>query len=115
IEIAEEVVEADVALLQSLHDKSLLRRTGDRFWMLETIREYARELLESGGDADLLRTRHADHYLAIADLAYEERHTRGLTWLRQLETENDNFRGALDFLEDRGPIGFLRLAGALGW
>ena len=36
---------ADVDTLQSLVDKSLVRRTGERFWMLETIREYARERL----------------------------------------------------------------------
>src|SRR3989440_7787643 len=39
---AEDVCHAhvDVDVLQSLLDKSLLRHTGDRFWMLETIREF---------------------------------------------------------------------------
>ena len=39
--------DADLDVLQSLVDKSLLRHTGDRFWMLETIREYALDRLES--------------------------------------------------------------------
>jgi len=43
---AEEVAGADPDTLQSLVEKSLLRRTGDRFWMLETIREFALERLE---------------------------------------------------------------------
>jgi predicted ATPase len=47
--------------LHSLLDKSLLRRTGERFWMLETIREYARELLEGSSEGDTVRRRHADH------------------------------------------------------
>src|SRR5437667_4908396 len=72
-EAAEQVAGADVAGLQSPLDKSLLRRTGERFWMLQTIREYARELLERGGEADPVRGRHADHYLALAALAYTER------------------------------------------
>jgi predicted ATPase/class 3 adenylate cyclase len=115
LETAEQVGGADIAGLQSLHDKSLLRRTGERFWMLETIREYARELLEEGGEADALRSRHADHYLALAELAYRERFDRGLTWAGRLEAEHDNLRAALDFLQKGDPLRYLRLAGALGW
>jgi predicted ATPase/class 3 adenylate cyclase len=115
IETAEEVAGADVAGLQSLLDKSLLRRTDDRFWMLETIREYARELLDEGGGAGAFRLRHADHYLALAELAYEERFDRGLTWLRRLDAEHDNLRAALDYVQARDPVRHLRLAGALGW
>ena len=48
LEAAEEVCDADIDTLQSLIDKSLLRRQGERFWMLETIREYAAERLEDG-------------------------------------------------------------------
>src|SRR4029078_312731 len=45
LEAAEEICQADIDTLQSLIDKSLLRRQGERFWMLETIREYAAEQL----------------------------------------------------------------------
>ena len=46
LDAAEAVCEVDVDALQSLVDKSLLRRTAEgRFFFLETIREYARELL----------------------------------------------------------------------
>jgi predicted ATPase/class 3 adenylate cyclase len=115
LESAEEVAGADVAGLQSLHDKSLLRRTGDRFWMLQTIREYARELLDGSGEANETSRRHADHYLALGELAYAERFDRGLTWTRRLEEEHDNLRAALDDLRARDPLGHLQLAGALGW
>ena len=62
LESAEEVAEADLDALQSLVDKSLLRRTADRFWMLETIREYADAQLREGGEEDATRARHLDHY-----------------------------------------------------
>ena len=50
-EAAEQVVDADPDTLQSLLDKSLLRKreseAGPRYWMLETIREYGAERLEA--------------------------------------------------------------------
>jgi predicted ATPase len=85
LEAAEEVVDANIDALQSLVDKSLLRHTEERFWLLETIREYAHEL-EQSREADAMRGRHADHYLALGELAYTERFDRGLTWARRLES-----------------------------
>jgi predicted ATPase/class 3 adenylate cyclase len=115
LDTAEQVAGADVAGLQSLLDKSLLRRTGERFWMLQTIHEYASELLEGGGESDAMHRRHADHYLALGELAFTERFDRGLTWVRRLEAEHDNLRAALDDQRDRDPLNYLQLAGALGW
>ncbi|OLB22619.1 MAG: hypothetical protein AUH17_08315 [Actinobacteria bacterium 13_2_20CM_68_14] len=63
---AEQVVGADLDALQSLVDKSLLRHSKERFWMLETIREYAHELLAGGTEGDAVRRRHADHYVELA-------------------------------------------------
>ena len=73
LEAAEQVVEADLDTLQSLVDKNLLRHSGERFWMLQTIREYARELLEQQGESNVVRRQHAAHYLALAEAAYAER------------------------------------------
>jgi predicted ATPase len=115
LEAAEDVVGANLDALQSLVDKSLLRHSEERFWMLQTIREYARELLEGGSEGDAVRSRHADHYVALSELARTERFKRGLTWVRRLEAEHDNLRAALDHLQDRNPSRYLQLAGALGW
>jgi non-specific serine/threonine protein kinase len=41
LDAAESVCDASLDALQSLLEKSLLRRSNDRYWMLETIREYA--------------------------------------------------------------------------
>src|SRR5438034_1097288 len=59
LEAAEEVAEADLDTLQSLVDKSLLRHTGERCWMLETIREDALERLDEVRATKRLRGRHS--------------------------------------------------------
>jgi predicted ATPase len=51
LEAAEDVAGADLDTLQSLVDKSLLRHSEERYWMLETIREYAAERLEASAEA----------------------------------------------------------------
>ncbi|MGZ4391832.1 MAG: ATP-binding protein, partial [Gaiellaceae bacterium] len=111
LEAAEEICGADVDAIASLVDKSLIRHSGDRYWMLQTIREYARELFEESEEADVVRSRHVEHYLALAELADGERFDRNL---RSLKPENDNLRAALDHLQDRAPSQYLQLAGALG-
>jgi predicted ATPase/class 3 adenylate cyclase len=114
LEAAEHVAGAGLDVLQSLVDKNLLRRTDERFWMLETIREFALERLEASGDARALRRRHADFFLAQAEEA--EPHLRGSPggWLARLKQEHDNMRAALDRLEGSGETDLvLRLAGAM--
>jgi predicted ATPase/class 3 adenylate cyclase len=116
LDAAEEVAGADLDTLQSLVEKSLLRHTGERFWMLETIREYAAERLEKSAEADELRGRHADHFLALAEEAHANLRggSQERDWLDRLEAELDNFRAALDRLEAIGEAQLaLQLAGAL--
>jgi predicted ATPase/class 3 adenylate cyclase len=68
---AEDVCGADPDTLQSLLDKSLLRRrdstAGVRYWMLETIRDYASERLEQSGDAATVQFRHAEWCCELAE------------------------------------------------
>jgi predicted ATPase/class 3 adenylate cyclase len=114
LEAAEEVLEADLDTLQSLVDKSLLRHTQQRFWMLETIREYATERLEQSGEAEELRRRHAELFLTLAEEAYPNLRGSPKEWLGRLEREHDNLRAALDRLEAAGETQLaLQLAGAL--
>jgi predicted ATPase/class 3 adenylate cyclase len=111
---AEDVADADVDALQALAEKSLIRHTNERFWMLETIRDYAAEQLDASGEAEELRDRHADHFLALAEAAepYADHHPD--EWLLRLEPEHDNFRAALDWLETESHLQrALRFAGAL--
>jgi predicted ATPase/class 3 adenylate cyclase len=112
---AEEVVGADVETLQSLVDKSLVRRTGGRFWMLETIGELAREHLQASDEADEIGRRHAEWFLALAEKA--EPFLKGAEqaeWLQRLEDDHDNLRTGLDWFFDHDePELAARLAAAL--
>lgn len=114
-EATEEVVGADVDGLQSLVDKSLVRRTGGRFWMLETIGELARERLGASGEAEAIGRRHADYFLDLAEQA--EPALKGAdqpSWLQRLEDDHDNLRRSLDWLFDHGENELAaRLAGTL--
>jgi predicted ATPase/class 3 adenylate cyclase len=101
IESSTEVVDADLDTVQSLFDKSLLRRSEDRrFFMLETIREYARERLEESGEVEEMSRRHGEVLLLGAEDALEE-HDR---WegARQLEPERENLRAAMRWSLDGG-------------
>ena len=116
LEAAEEVADADLDVLQSLVDKSLVRHTDERFWMLETIREYARERLAQSGAGGEAQRRHAGHFLDIAEQArgpYPRDSTR--EYSARVEAEYDNLRAALEWARDldEGET-LLRLAAALG-
>jgi len=116
IESAESVAGADLDTLQSLVDKSLLRHTGERYGMLETIREYAAKRLQDTGETEELERRHADYFLALAEEAEPNLRWSGThgKWLDRLESEHDNIRAALDCLQAPGESQLsLRLAGAI--
>jgi predicted ATPase len=102
LEAAEQVAEADLDTLQSLVDKSLLRHTGERFWMLETIREYALQRLEPSAEADHLHARHAECFLALAEEAEPYARECSREWLDRLEAEHDNLRAAIEWFAAAG-------------
>jgi predicted ATPase/DNA-binding CsgD family transcriptional regulator len=89
LEAAEEVCCGDLDTLGSLVDESLVRADGGRFGMLETICEYAGELLDSSAEAEDLRRAHAFHYLRLAEAAAPA--------LTALESDHDNLRAAMRF------------------
>ena len=115
LEAAEAVCDADIATVASLVDRSMVRRDGDRFGMLETIREFALEQLRASPDADSVRDRHAAFFEALAEETYARRWHDDKAGLDLLEREHDNLRAALDELRSRDAHRALRLAGALGW
>jgi predicted ATPase/DNA-binding SARP family transcriptional activator len=59
-----------LSLLGRLVDASLVRvetgAGGTRYLLLETVRQYARARLDTDGDAEGVRRRHAEHYLELA-------------------------------------------------
>jgi predicted ATPase len=87
-----------------------------RLAMLETLREYATELLEASGEAEEFRRRHAEYYLQLAESAASElKSPAQAAWLARLEAEHDNLRATLAWARERADAGWgLRLAAALG-
>lgn len=114
LEAAEEIAGADLDMLQSLVDKSLVRYAEERFSMLETIREFARERLEASEEGDQIQQRHAEYFLTLAEEAELHLRRHSKEWLDLTELEIDNFRAVLDRLEGAGDTqGVLRLCGAI--
>jgi predicted ATPase/class 3 adenylate cyclase len=120
LEAAEAVCSADIDILQSLVDKSLLRHGEDgRFFMLGTIKELALEKLQGIPAGSTVRRSCHDYFIGVA----EELDTRQrLSGMRDLSSESldrferelPNFRAALDgLLEDGRHEDALRLGAAL--
>jgi non-specific serine/threonine protein kinase len=119
---AEEIAGANGQLLDGLAglvENSLLRqveREGEpRFAMLETLREFGAEQLDSTGQADQTRARHAEHFLSLAEAAMVRLGGKERTgWLERLESAHGNLRAALSWWIEQGDSHrSLRLAGAL--
>ena len=119
-EAAEQVCGADPDTLQSLLDKSLLRRRGSesviRYAMLETIREYASERLEESGEATEVRRRHAEWCCELAERAVGVPSAWQAAEFEGFEADYDNVRSALAWAwrsghDEQG----LRLGATLGF
>jgi predicted ATPase/DNA-binding CsgD family transcriptional regulator len=109
-----------VDVLDSLMSKSLLRQivTNDapRFVMLETLRDFGKELLIQTDELAAARRAHAIYYASLAEEA--EPHLVSAdqkAWLLRLEVERDNLRVALRWaIENRQAEPAQRMVGALG-
>ena len=107
-------------VLGQLVDKSLVVADNDddggvRYRLLETIRQYAQERLQASGDTAVVRRRHADHYVGLAEAAGPHLRSREhLEWTDIVARDTDNFRAALDWaVETPSPEHALRLVAPL--
>ena len=106
--------------LAGLVDKSLvIADTGGsvaRYRMLETIRQYAAAQLAASPELELVRHRHLDTFLAVAEAAAPLLDTDKDTWRTTIEAERENLRAALDWgLSADDPERGRRLAASLAW
>jgi predicted ATPase len=101
LEAAEAICDADLDTMQSLVDKSLLRvRDDGRFWMLETIREFARERLDESQDAADLRRAHAEWFRDVAVAANLAEDSDGLVQHHEVALQDAaNLIAAIDWGE----------------
>src|SRR5215469_1877428 len=105
--------------LALLVDKSLVAaeesQSETRYKLLETVRQYALEKLGESGEADDVRTRHRDHYAAVAgQLNMPRAAVDPRRILRRLEADIDNLRAAFGWsLEIADAEAAARLASAL--
>ena len=85
-----------------------------RFRMLATIREFAADELEAGGERETLRRRHAEYFTAFAERANRSFYGAGEPEsLDRLDAEANNFRSALRWAAAGDAELEVRLAGAL--
>ena len=121
LEAAEAVCENRDALelLTHLVDKSLVsvdHEHGDeaRYYLLETIRQYANEKLKDSEQLSQLRDIHLDYFLKTAERIAPELYTRKMPfWLDYLEVEYANYQSALELSQERNVEVGLRLCNAL--
>ena len=105
---AEAVCGCDVDLVESLVLKSLVRRwDGGRLGMLDTIREYALEVLEGSPDSERVYRAHAEHFRALVEDANTS--AARYDWRKPrrddlLILEQDNIRAALAWTIRSGNI-----------
>ncbi|TDB82306.1 AfsR/SARP family transcriptional regulator [Actinomadura sp. KC216] len=116
LEAAEEVCGADVGVLASLVDRSLVvAGDGPRYRLLESIAAYAAERFREAGEYGAARRRHAEYYTALAERA-DLRGPGQREALRALRAESGNLRTALDTAVEDGAADLaLRLVNAMGW
>ncbi|WP_165983875.1 BTAD domain-containing putative transcriptional regulator [Streptomyces sp. YIM 98790] len=102
-------------LLADLVEQSLVRRSGARYSLLETLRQYGRErLAERDGQLDALRARHAAWYTAHAEALVTSAPPPDEHWVTALERELPHFRAAQQWYAESGDLdGLLRLLRAL--
>jgi predicted ATPase len=105
LEAAEAVVGASVATLGAIAEASLVKPfVGARFLMLETIRELAAEWFQDAEDAEEIRARHADYYLALALTASLDTDVPTEQRPEIVMPDAANLRAALTWAFERGEV-----------
>jgi predicted ATPase/class 3 adenylate cyclase len=85
-----------------------------RYGMLESIRQYGRDRLFDSDEGSVIRDRHADYFVALAEEAapHLARSTM-LLWTNRITLELDNLRAVLAWTVDNRPDLALRIGGNL--
>lgn len=89
-----------LAMVGRLVDKSLVTvresESQVRYRLLDTVRLYAEERLRSEDGVELVRDRHLDYYLDLAERAQPGLESDQDLWRQKLDSHHDNINAALD-------------------
>ena len=113
---AQEVCDAELDAIESLVDKSLLRRDEGRFFMLETIREFAHQVLDALEPQDAAK-RHANYYSSLVQRARTHGRDGDLPhYLSIVDADRENVRAALEYYRtSAAPDELARLIDAVAY
>ena len=95
-----------VDLLTQLVDKSLVYvektpLSGARYYILESIWDYANEKLVAAGEADIFRARHLEYFMNYAEkISPQLRGPQQKEWLERAELEEMNLRFSIETSEE---------------
>jgi predicted ATPase/class 3 adenylate cyclase len=108
-------------LLPQLVNKSLVTvKDNDeepRYFLLETIRQYARDKLLENGEGAGTRDRHLAYFLGMVEFAQPLSLIKGKEkeWINRLQTEFDNIRTAVEWGLSNDPFATARMIFALAF
>ena len=109
ISAAESVCGADLDTLQALVDRGLIRVDGERYGMLQTLREYALDKFEQAGEAGEIRRQHARWFLELLQPERGWYTPRDPFLATRLLQEQENFRSALEWAAESDETEILAL------
>jgi predicted ATPase/DNA-binding XRE family transcriptional regulator len=112
------VAQTELSTLSALASKQLiyLDHNIGRYSMHELLRQYALEHAEAMKMQNSFRQRHYLYYFELASSADDNlRGPEQMSWLHQLDVEQENFRTALDWAVAHAPADAARLALVLCW
>jgi len=105
---ADRVAGADLETVEKLIDKSLLRHRvdqgRDRYWMLETIREFAAARLEQAGETDFVGATYRAHFADVYGCGWTAARALEEDAVAVLDAEFDNARSAYASAVEHGEL-----------
>ena len=102
-------------LLGQLIEKSLLQSAGDRYLMLESIREFAREQLEQAGEVETMIAAHIAYYTELVEgIARQGEGPGQREAFDRLDAVLSNVRSAVERALERSDVMALRISAAVG-
>jgi predicted ATPase/class 3 adenylate cyclase len=102
-------------LMVRLVEKSLIQQNGERYVMLDSIRDFARELIYENGEREELGEDHLLHFTAIVEASAEAADgPQQRAAYDRLDADLGNIRSAVEFALERSDPAALRLGSALG-